>query len=380
MRPRREPRIEWRKPRPDKSQAGVWVIRDGRKEISTGEGKEQRSEADLALAAYITKNREPEFGDGHPNEVLIGDCLSFYADEKGSATRPVALAKEIERLSEFWGDKYVDEVTPKLCKDYVKWRCAQRNRCAKNGNGKPIAASTAKRELVTLIAACNFCYENKKLDRPPRGFELPQVVERRERFLERGELARLLAGALGWDSRTGKRNKFRINRHLARFILVGYYTGTRHDAILSLGWMRSVNGGWFDLNSGVLYRRPQDAIETNKTRKPCPIPDELMRHLRRWKRLTTRYAIERDGKPIESQLRRSWKGARILAGLDADVTPHILKHTCATHWLQNGRSTWDLAGFLGTSEATIRKTYGHHAQKHIRTVLKGAFKRAKNGS
>ena len=138
--------------------------------------------------------------------------------------------------------------------------------------------------------------------------------------------------------------------------------------------MRSTNGGWFDLDSGILYRRPQDAIETNKKKTPCPIPDELMRHLRRWRRLTARYAIEHGGRPIELQLRHSWAGARMLAGLGADVTPHVLKHTCATHWLQNGKGTWDLAGFLGTSEAVINKTYGHHAQKHIRTVLKGAFK------
>jgi hypothetical protein len=29
-------------------------------------------------------------------------------------------------------------------------------------------------------------------------------------------------------------------------------------------------------------------------------------------------------------------------------------------------STWNVAGLLGTSEAVIRKVYGHHAVGHLR--------------
>ena len=134
-------------------------------------------------------------------------------------------------------------------------------------------------------------------------------------------------------------------------------------------WWASTSGGWFDLDSGVLYRRPQDAIETNKRRTPSPIPPRLMPHLQRWRRLSTQYVIEYDGKPIASQLRRAWKGAREMAGLGADVTPHVLRHTCATLMLQNRISTWDVAGVLGTSESVIRKTYGHHSVEHLRRAV-----------
>jgi integrase len=46
-----------------------------------------------------------------------------------------------------------------------------------------------------------------------------------------------------------------------------------------------------------------------------------------------------------------------------------LKHTCATLMLQNRVSTWDVAGVLGTSEAVIRKTYGHHSVEHLRRAV-----------
>src|SRR5215831_11848530 len=213
----------------------------------------------------------------------------------------------------------------------------------------------------------NSCWRNKRLDRPVI-VTLPKVSESRERYLKRKEIAALLWAALGFN-RDGTRNRFRINRHLARFILIGLYTGTRHDAMLQLQWIANTTGGWFDLDAGVLYRRPQDAIETNKRRTPSPIPPRLMPHLQRWRRLSTQYVIEYDGKPIASQLRRAWTGARAMAGLGADVTPHVLKHTCATLMLQNRVSTWDVAGVLGTSEAVIRKTYGHHSVEHLRTAV-----------
>src|SRR5262245_28602944 len=258
MRPVNPPRLKWRKPRPDKHQGGVWVIFDRGREISTGAGQSQREIAEIKLAEYITQTRKPEFGNGDPSKVMIGDCLAFYADSKKlklstAPKRAASLASDIDRLADFFGDKPVSTITPTLCDGYVEWRTAQRSRRVKNDNGKPIAVSTARRELVTLIAACNYCYDNKKLDRPPNGFKLPPVGEPRERFLTRGELARLLLGALGWDHKTGKRNHSRINRHLARFILIGYYTGTRHDAMLRLGWLPSTFGGWFDLENRVLY-------------------------------------------------------------------------------------------------------------------------------
>lgn len=53
----------------------------------------------------------------------------------------------------------------------------------------------------------------------------------------------------------------------------------------------------------------------------------------------------------------------------ADVTPHLLKHTCATLLLQTGVSTWDVAGVLGTSEQVIRNVYGHHAMGHLRKAV-----------
>jgi integrase len=366
MRPIQPPRLKLRRAREGRN--ATWVIKDREREISTGAREGERDKAEIAFAEYLIKSRQPFFGDGHPNQVLIGDCLAIYCEKHGpTIARPNGLALEVERLAEFFGDRLVAELTPEFCNTYVAWRCAQTDRRATKTMGQAIKPATARRELVTLSAALNWCWRNKRLDRPVV-ITLPKVIERRERYLKRSEIAALLWAALGFN-RDRRRNRSRINRHLARFILVGLYTGTRHDAILRLQWTANTTGGWFDLDAGVLYRRPQDATESNKRRTPSPIAPRLMLHLQRWRRLSIQYVIEYDGKPIASQLRRAWAGARAMAGLGSDVTPHVLKHTCATLMLQNRVSTWDVAGLLGTSEAVIRKTYGHHSVEHLRTAV-----------
>ena len=105
------------------------------------------------------------------------------------------------------------------------------------------------------------------------------------------------------------------------------------------------------------------------TPSPLPIPPRLLPHLRRWRWLTAQFVIECRGPPIASQERRAWRTARELAGLGPEVTPHVLRHTCATMLLQRGVSVYDVAGVLGTSEDVIRRTYGHHADDHLRRAV-----------
>ena len=347
-----------------RGRAAIWVILDHGREISTDAGEDDIGAAERALAQYISVKRRPDFGDGHPAKILIADALAEYGEKHAPTTRrPDLIGAAISKLLDFFGDRVVAAVTNSTCSAYVHWRVSQTDARASQ-TGKPIMASTARRELVVLGAALRWCWKEGKIDRPIP-ISLPPQAGPRERHLSQNEVAALLAGALGWDQ-SGVRHRTKINRHLARFILVALYTGTRHDAILRLQWMPNVDGGWIDLAAGVLYRRPTGAVDLIKRRPPVPIPPRLLPHLRRWRGLTARYVIEYAGRPIRSKERRAWRTARDLAGF---VTPHILRHTCATMLLQFGVSVYDVAGVLGTTEDVIRCTYGHHAQDHLRHAV-----------
>jgi integrase len=355
-----------------RGRAAHWVILDHGQEVRTAAREGDIGTAEGALADYLARKSRPDFGDGHPARVLIADVLADYGETHGPTTRrPDLIGAAITKLLDYFGDQTVAVITSATCKKYEQWRIRQFDARDKV-KAKLIKPSTARRELVVLGAALRWCWKEAKLDRLVP-VTLPAQASPRQRHLNRTEVAALLAGALGWDQHGG-RHPVKISRHLARFILIALYTGTRHDAILKLRWTPNTEGGWIDLASGVMYRRGSGTVETNKRRPAIPIPPRLLPHLRRWRRLTASHVIEYAGRPIRSQERRAWRTARELAGLSTDVTPHVLRHTCATMLLQLGISVYDVAGVVGASEDVIRRTYGHHAQDHLRHAV-AAFSR-----
>src|ERR1700732_2862080 len=196
MRPIQPPRLKLRKAR--KGRRALWIIKDEERAISTGFGQVEREKAEIELADYIGRTRRPDFGDGHPNQVLIGDCLAAYCEHHGpKVARPYRLAAAIERLADFFGERLVAEVTEQVCTAYVDWRCGQTDARATLNKGRHIKPVTARHELVPLSAALNWGHKNKRLDRTVF-VHLPPVPERRERCLKRDEVAALLWGALGF--------------------------------------------------------------------------------------------------------------------------------------------------------------------------------------
>jgi integrase len=69
--------------------------------------------------------------------------------------------------------------------------------------------------------------------------------------------------------------------------------------------------------------------------------------------------VEWNGKPVES-VRKGFEAAVCASGLGKEVTPHILRHTCATWLMQRGVNLWAAAGFLGMTVQQLEQGYGHH--------------------
>ncbi len=361
-------RLHFRKAR--SGRPAVWVILDGTTERSTGCGEDDRRGAEEALQRYLAEKHRPDWRHGEPAEVAVADVLGFYGQQRAAElAHPELVGWHMTHLLAFFGDKMCAQVDGASCRAYVASRVGGRigKRAVKPG--------TARRELETLQAALSFAYKEKKLLYPVP-VTLPAKAPARERWLTRSEAARLLAGALGIvptaiDIESKEPVKwgrmFKPVYHVARFILIGLYSGTRHEAILGLRWGVNSSGGWFDLAHGVMYRRGQGQAETNKRRPPVPIPENLLAHVERWRRITVNGPVEYAGRLIKKE-RRGWDRARALADLGEDVTPHIMKHTCITWMLQRGIPIWEVSGFTGTSEKVIRETYGHHSPHHLATA------------
>jgi integrase len=181
-------------------------------------------------------------------------------------------------------------------------------------------------------------------------------------MLTTSEAARLLAAALGWDQH-GRRHHHRINRHVAGFILLGLYTGTRHDRLLRLQWIENMQGGWVDVEKGILHRKAANEPETKKRAPSGPLGNKLWAHLRRWRRLSNRHVIEHRGANIE-EISRGFAAAVGLAGLSTDdpakrVTPHTLRHTCVSWMLAAGKTPFDIGKYVGMTADMVDRVYGH---------------------
>ena len=148
---------------------------------------------------------------------------------------------------------------------------------------------------------------------------------------------------------------------MARFILIGLYTGTRAGAIAAASPFPEPGRSFVDLDRGIFYRKPIGKRATKKRQTPAPIPPRLLAHMRRWKarKLMATCFVEFNGKPVAS-VKKGFRRAVGLAGLAGKVTPHTLRHTAATWLMQRGVPIWEAAGFLGMSPEVLQDTYGHH--------------------
>lgn len=378
-RPRKGPRLYLRK---RTGQEAVYVIRDGETEISTGCAATDVDRATAALRDYLAENFRPDTGERSLNRISCAEVLMlYYTDLPADSPTRETIKYHIKALSAFWGERTLAEVKGSTCRQYISTRVTLNT--SESSLRRSIKPSTARQELKTFQAAINHWHRESPLSAVPK-VSLPKASSRRERVLERSEVARLL-WACRRLSRTGKKApngaiQHTDYSHVARFILIGVYTGTRHAAILQLRWKPHSTGGNIDISRGIAFRRGSTERETSKRRPPIQINRRLLGHLVRWERedgedaeQTISHVIHHKGQPI-AKMRRAWNTVREAAGLGPDVTPHTLRHTCAS-WLLWGREAkgarlaqkpmtiWEVAGVIGADASTVEKIYGHHRRQ-----------------
>ena len=167
-------------------------------EFRTGASANDLSAAE-DLATYLANKRRPNFGHGHPAQILIADVLADYGEFHAPSTKSSDLiGGAINKLVDYFEDRTADAVISTACRDYVRWRTLQVNARAKR-NGKSIKPSTARRELVVLGAALRWCWKEGKIDRLRFGGPAC-AIEPARTSLNSQRIAALLAGALGLGS------------------------------------------------------------------------------------------------------------------------------------------------------------------------------------
>lgn len=304
---------------------GTWTIIDGRSRRRTGFALEESRQAEKSLGEYIASKHVVK-DSATP---FIADVLNAYTTEHlADKVSKDHIFYDIRKLAKWWGDKRVAEINAKTCRAYAVMRRAN---------------PSARRELAFLSAAVKYWNrEHGPLTAVPAVI-LPTKPAPRTNWMTRNEAAAFL-----WIARK--------TPHLARFFVVGWYTGSRRDVIAGLKW------SMVNLETGVMQRKERGAVETKKKAPPVRMGARLMAHMRRWKRLDGKgavYVIHYRGKRIARPV-SSWDRVRSIAKLPSYVTPHVLRHSRATTMMKAGVNPWDAANALGMSLEVLTRVYGHH--------------------
>jgi hypothetical protein len=244
-----------------RGRAAQWVIRDGDYQKSTSCVAYDLVGAERALASYIASKhvRQARGASREPDQIPVADVLTIYlTDVVPHHSRPKEAKGRIKRLDSFFGNKMLSFVTGETCRAYA----AQRSTDA-----------AARRELEDLRAAINH-HRREGLCNKIVEVVLPPERPPRKRWLTRPEAARLIWSAWRYrEIQHGQPTDRRSRQHIARFILVALYTGTRSSAVCGAALNRTLSHGWIDLDRGVFYRRPAGRRETKKRQPPVPLPD-----------------------------------------------------------------------------------------------------------
>jgi len=287
-RSRKGPRL-WKRPARRRGRkivaTAVWIIKDGGRHIATGcvakpGDRSPPPEAEKALADHIAAKYRPSGAKRHIDEIDVADVLSIYfvaTQERQASTDK--FGARIIRLNNFFGGRMLGEINSELCSEYARSRY--------NRGG-------ARRDLEDLRAAIRH-HAKENLHDGMVHVTLPEKGLPRERWLTRSEAAKLIWTCLRTrEVQLIHRGKLKGRRtasqkrpliHLARFILLGLYTGTRAGAIASASTVRDHGRSFVDLDAGIFYRLAQGKKPTNKRQPPVPIAPRLLAHLRRWQRL-----------------------------------------------------------------------------------------------
>jgi len=304
----------------------TFTIIDGRRRSRTGFGPDEIGGAETELGRYIASKHVVK-DSATP---FLSDVLAAYSDEHLSGkSSEKSVLYDIKNLTAWWGAKLVTDINSASCKDYVRHR-------------KAVTAS--RRELAFLNAALTHWHREHGPLKVKPAVILPAAPAPRSKWMTRQQAAKFL-----W--------KARKTPHVARFFVIGWYTGSRRSVINGLLW------SMVDLKTGIMQRKAPGAVEAkNKRKPPVRMGARLLAHMRRWKRMDgkgAQFVISYRGKQIDRAV-RSWQTIRKAAKLPAYITPHILRHTRATNMMQQGQDPWESSKALGMSLDMLTRVYGHH--------------------
>ena len=290
--------------------------------------------------------------------------LSWLAAERGrSANTLAAYRRDLAQYVDWLDGTTLDHVGAADLERYVgHLRTA----------GK--APASIARALVAVRGLHRFLAEEGETDRDP-GADVasPRVPRGLPKALTEDEVAALIGGVTGWDPRA---------RRDRAILEVLYGTGLRISELVGLSL------GDLDLEEGLVR-----AFGKGGKERVVPLLGMSLQAMTEWLSGSGRGAVEParwarrgDAEAVFLNLRGgrltrqgAWgiirhHGDRV--GLRDRLTPHVLRHSCATHLLDHGADIRVVQELLGHASISTTQVYTLVSQSRLRDAYESAHPRA----
>lgn len=236
--------------------------------------------------------------------------------------------------------------------------------------------TTTARKVAAVRSFFGYLSANGIIDEDPtENLGAPRVGRSVPKFISEEEMQRLLSTAADTGTADGQRD--------ASILELLYATGLRVSELVALnvqdidfeeGFIRTWGKG---AKERIVYLYP-DALANLRTyiggARANLLADKDKPGARKGE--TALYINQRG-----ERLTRQWvwnilKTSAKKAGVDTKITPHTLRHSFATHLLQNGASLRHVQELLGHSNISTTQVYTHLTDSHVREEYQRSHPRA----
>ena len=292
-------------------------------------------------------------------ENQVKKFIEFIKKEKKASDNTIqSYRRDLLKYQDYLNNNGMDymEMTKENLQDYMKY-------LQKVGK----KSSTISRNLASIRAFYQYEVRNKKIKvNPTEGIASPKIEKKAPSILTTEEIELLLEQPKNVDLK-GTRDKAMLE--------FAYATGMKVTEIISL------NVEDVDFEEGIVVCK-----NGNKERR-IPLGNMSLKALNDYVQ-NARPIIIRDDKEealfVNANGRRLtrqgfWKIVKFYkeqAHISTEITPHVLRHSFATHLLQNGADLKAIQTMLGHSDISSTQVYMQFQDESLKNIYKKAHPRA----
>ncbi len=296
----------------------------------------------------------------------INSYLEMLSVERGAADNTLeSYRRDLERFSAYCTsrDKRPEDVDADIIRGYLRDLSAH-----------GMASSTAARQLSSIRQFFRFLFdEGVRNDNPVTDVDSPKATSSLPKYLSEDEVESLLLAGKMFGGPEGVRLTALLEILYASGLRVSELVGLPLSAISGDGRMLIVRGKGGKERMVPLSEPAMDALEAYRN-----VRDHFLQKGKGVGRTTSAVNFLFASRGREGHLTRARFGQlmkEVAAAADIDpkrVSPHVLRHSFASHMLAHGADLRALQQMLGHSDISTTQIYTHVLDERLKALVESA--------